>query len=103
MLTTALHTHTLPSFPAVTDSQFGEAGSAHSSGDGFDGGEQGVEEEGQAPRRTLDLALFVQHEPRESHGVHVDLLFRKRRGSLRHGCFLFDPSDLASKGRSTRS
>ncbi len=75
-------------WPALAGLQSGKAGSAHGGGDGLDGGEQRVEQESQAAGGALDLALLVQHEPRERHCVHVDLGLWNRWGDLRHGCLL---------------
>ena len=60
--------------------QLSETSPAHRGGDGLDGGEQGVEEEGQAAGSPLHLPLLVQHEPRQRHGVGV------HRGLLGKGC-----------------
>lgn len=58
--------------------------SAHGCGDGLDSGEQRVKQQSETASSSLDLALLVQHEPRESHRVHVHDFLGQRWSFLRH-------------------
>ena len=81
------------------DSQFCKPSLAHSRGDGFDGGEEVVEEEGETASSTLSLPLLVQDKPCERHGVHIHIFHGPMGTTLHcgHSEFLEVKNKLAKK------
>lgn len=53
--------------------QFSKSRSSDSSRDSLNGSQQGVEKHGKAASGALHASLFVEHEPRQRHGIDVNI------------------------------